>query len=101
MAEAADSAITFDMGHANASPFVQAGGSLHAFYDLIKTRIANVHVYALETPDGRHLPLDTLAAHQPALDALLASGQRAWVLELSNTGDLEHTRRTLQPYDAG
>lgn len=98
MAEAAGCAITFDLGHACASPFVKGGGTLEAFLDVIMGKIANVHVYALETPEGRHMPLETLADHRTALEALLAHGHRTWVLELSDTEDLALTRRTLQEY---
>ncbi|OFX31638.1 MAG: hypothetical protein A2Z07_08715 [Armatimonadetes bacterium RBG_16_67_12] len=95
MAEAAGSAITLDLGHANASPFVQAAGTLEAFFTVIKERVANVHVYAIETPDGRHLPLTGLQAHGRVLEALLAYGPRTWVLELSSREDIEATRQTV------
>jgi sugar phosphate isomerase/epimerase len=98
MAEAAGSAITLDLGHANASPFVQNGGTLEAFTETVISRIANVHVYAIETPDGRHRPLDALNGHGRALDRLLAHGRHRWVLELSSRDDLAVTRRTLEPY---
>jgi hypothetical protein len=64
-------------------------------------RVANVHVYALETPEGRHEPLETLNGHGRALDRLLTHERRTWVLELSNTEDLATTRRTLEPYRVG
>jgi sugar phosphate isomerase/epimerase len=98
MAEAADSSVTLDLGHANASPFVRDGGTLEAFAGAIMKRVANVHVYALETPDGRHQPLETLDGYRPVLDRLLAHGRRTWVLELSNPEDLATTRRALGPY---
>lgn len=101
MAEAANSAITLDLGHANASPFLQEGGTLEAFHSVIKERVANVHIYEIETPDGRHMPLEGLIRHGPALDALLARGPRTWVLELSNPEDLAQTRGVLQPYNTG
>jgi len=99
MAEAANSAITLDLGHAHASAFVQNGGPLEAFHAVIKQRVANVHVYEIETPEGVHIPLEGLARHGPAFDALLAQGQRIWVLELSNPADLAQTRRALEPYE--
>ncbi len=99
MAEAANSAITLDLGHAHASVFVQDGGTVEDFYSVIRTRVANVHVYEIETPEGRHIPLEELARHVPVLDALLAHGQRTWVLELSNPEDLEQTRLALRPYE--
>jgi sugar phosphate isomerase/epimerase len=98
MAEAADSAITLDLGHASASPFVRDGGTLEAFADAVMARIANVHVYALETPDGRHQPLERLDGHGPALERLLAHDRHTWVLELSNPDDLAATRRTVERY---
>lgn len=99
MAEAANSAITLDLGHAHAGAFVQDGGTIEAFFSVIKARVANVHVYAIETPEGYHVPLEDLTRHGPALDALLAQGQRTWVLELSNAEDLAQTRQVLQSYD--
>lgn len=101
MAEATGSAITFDLGHAGASPFVREGGTLEAFHAVVGKRIANVHVYEIETPDGRHLPLEDTAGCGPTLDALLAGGHRTWVLELSTRDDLEQTRRALQAYEQG
>jgi sugar phosphate isomerase/epimerase len=101
MAEAANSSITLDLGHANASPFVRDGGTLEAFAGIVMARVANVHVYALETPEGRHEPLETLNGHGRALDRLLTHERRTWVLELSNTEDLATTRRTLEPYRVG
>jgi hypothetical protein len=101
MAEAANSGVTLDLGHANASPFVREGGTLESFADVVMARVANVHVYAIETPEGRHEPLDTLNGHGRALDRLLAHARRTWVLELSNTEDLATTRRTLERYQAG
>ncbi len=99
MAEAANSAITLDLGHAHAGAFVQDGGTLEAFHSVIKGRVANVHVYGIETPEGRHIPLEELTRHRSALDALVAHGPRTWVLELSNPEDLARTRQALQPYD--
>jgi sugar phosphate isomerase/epimerase len=100
MTEAANSAITLDVDHANASPFVQDGGTLEAFHSVIKERVANVHIYEIETPDGRHIPLEGLTRHGPVLGALLEQGPRTWVLELANAEDLEKTRRALKPYEA-
>lgn len=105
MTEAAGASITFDMGHAGASQFTRSGGTLEEFYGIIRGRVANAHVYALETPEGRHLPLEARllgagAQHRTVLDALLADGIRTWVLELSNLEDLEQTRRALEPYDS-
>jgi len=100
MAEAAGSAITLDLGHAGASPFVQSGGTLEAFYATVSSRVANVHVYALETQDGRHLPLESLETHRGVLDAMVAEGRHPWVLELSSIEDLTTTQGTLQAYAA-
>ncbi|MDP2956774.1 MAG: TIM barrel protein, partial [Longimicrobiales bacterium] len=101
MAEAAGCAITFDLGHAGASPFVREGGTLEAFRAVVGQRVANVHVYEIETPDGRHLPLEDTAGHDPTLDALLAGGLHTWVLELSTREDLEQTRAALRAYEQG
>ncbi len=101
MAEAAGCAITFDLGHASASPFVREGGALEAFCAVVGPRVANVHVYEIETPDGRHLPLEEAARHGPTLDALLAAGHSTWVLELSTPEDLEQTRQALRAYEQG
>lgn len=101
MAEAAGSAITLDLGHAGASPFVREGGTLEAFHAALGPRIANAHVYQIETPDGRHLPLEDTVGHGPTLDALLAGGLHTWVLELSTREDLEQTRQALRAYEQG
>jgi sugar phosphate isomerase/epimerase len=99
MAEAANCAVTLDLGHARASEFVQNGGTLEAFHAVVGQRVANVHVYQIETPEGRHLPLEGVADHGPTLDALLSHGAHVWVLELSNLQDLEQTRLALRAYE--
>jgi len=101
MAEAAGCAITFDLGHAAASPYIQEGGTLEAFHAVIRPRITNAHIYKIETPDGQHLPLEDAGCHGPTLDALLAGGHHIWVLELSAREDLEQTRRALRAYEQG
>lgn len=101
IAEASGASITFDLGHAGASRFARSGGTLEEFYGVIRGRVANAHVYALETPEGRHLPLEAGTGHRAVLDLLLADGLRTWVLELSSVEDLERTRHAMEHLASG
>jgi hypothetical protein len=47
-------------------------------------RIANLHVYEVETPEGIHAEPSSLDNIRPALELALDVGAAWWVIELDN-----------------
>ncbi len=93
--------VTFDLGHAHGSAWVQAGrGSVVDFLKSIPTRIVAGHLYLSETGDA-HVPPAEVADVAAALDGLSAAGCNWWVLELHRRDALEQTRRVVDQYLAG
>ncbi len=93
--------VTFDLGHAHGSAWVQAGrGSVVDFLKSIPTRIVAGHLYLTETGDS-HVPPAEVADVAAALDGLRAAGCDWWVLELHRRDTLEQTRRIVDQYLAG
>ncbi len=93
--------VTFDLGHAHGSAWVQQGrGSVVEFLRSIPTRIVAGHLYLTETGDS-HVPPSQVADVAAALDGLRAAGCDWWVLELHTRETLEQTRRVVDQYLAG
>lgn len=93
--------VTFDLGHAQGSAWVQAGrGSVVDVLKSIPTRIVAGHLYLTETGDA-HVPPAAVADVAAALDGLRAAGCDWWVLELHTRDTLEQTRRVVDEYLAG
>lgn len=90
--------VTFDLGHANGSAWVQAGrGSVVDFLNSVPTPILAAHVYGIERNDAHFVP-EKLGDIGPALDGLLAKGCDFWVLELHTPETLERTRKVVDEY---
>ncbi len=50
LVEASGSMVTFDIGHARASPFISSGDyTLQEFLESVENRIRNLHVYEIES----------------------------------------------------
>lgn len=93
--------VTFDLGHAHGSAWVQHGrGSVVEFLKSIPTRIVAGHLYLTETGDT-HVPPGEVTDVAAALDGLCAAGCDWWVLELHSRETLEQTRRVVDQYLAG
>ncbi len=93
--------VTFDLGHAHGSAWVQQGrGSVVEFLRSIPTRIVAGHLYLTETGDS-HVPPSEVADMAATLDGLRAAGCDWWVLELHTRETLEQTRRVVDHYLAG
>jgi len=90
--------VTFDLGHAHGSAWVQEGrGSVVEFLRSIPTPILATHIYFTERNDAHFVP-EKLADIGPALDGLVAAGCDFWVLELHTSETLEQTRRIVDEY---
>lgn len=96
--EATGAPVTFDLGHAHGSAWVQEGrGSVVEFLRSIPTPILATHIYYTERNDSHFVP-EKLADIGPALDALCERGCDFWVLELHTPATLEQTRRIVDEY---
>jgi len=90
--------VTFDLGHANGSAWVQAGrGSVVDFLASVPTPVVAAHVYLIERNDAHFVP-EKLGDIAPALDGLVARGCDFWVLELHTPETLERTRKVVDEY---
>jgi sugar phosphate isomerase/epimerase len=90
--------VTFDLGHANGSAWVQAGrGSVVDFLNSVPTPVLAAHVYFIERNDAHFVP-EKLGDIGPALDGLVARGCDFWVLELHTQETLERTRKVVDEY---
>jgi len=90
--------VTFDLGHAHGSAWVQDGrGSVVEFLRSIPTPILATHIYYTERNDAHFVP-EKLADIGPALEGLVAAGCDFWVLELHTPETLEQTRRIVDEY---
>ena len=93
--------VTFDLGHAHGSAWVQAGrGSVVEFLQSIPTPVRAAHIYFTERNDAHFVP-EKLGDIGPALDGLVAAGCDFWVLELHTPETLAQTRRVVDEYLAG
>jgi sugar phosphate isomerase/epimerase len=96
--EATGAPVTFDLGHAHGSAWVQNGrGSVVEFLRSIPTPILATHIYWTEHNDTHFVP-EKLSDIAPALDALVAAVCDFWVLELHTQETLEQTRRIVDEY---
>jgi sugar phosphate isomerase/epimerase len=90
--------VTFDLGHAHGSAWVQSGrGSVVDFLKSIPTPILAGHLYFTERDDS-HVPPAEVADVAAALDGLRGAGCDWWVLELHTRDTLEQTRRVVDEY---
>jgi len=96
--QATGAPVTFDLGHANGSAWVQAGrGSVVDFLNSVPTPVLAAHVYCIERNDAHFVP-EKLSDIGPALDGLVARGCDFWVLELHTQETLERTRKVVDEY---
>jgi sugar phosphate isomerase/epimerase len=90
--------VTFDLGHAHGSAWVQEGrGSVVEFLNSIPTPVVAAHIYFTERNDAHFVP-EKLGDIAPALDGLAARGCDFWVLELHTQPTLEQTRKIVDEY---
>lgn len=90
--------VTFDLGHAHGSAWVQAGrGSVADFLKSLPAPILAGHLYFTERDDSHFAPAEVGDVAE-ALDGLLEAGCDFWVLELHTRETLEQTRRVVDEY---
>lgn len=90
--------VTFDLGHAHGSAWVEEGrGSVADFLKSIPTPILAAHLYFTERNDSHFAPTE-VADVAAALDGLREAGCDFWVLELHTRETLEQTRRVVDEY---
>jgi sugar phosphate isomerase/epimerase len=102
--EKTNARITFDIGHANACPWVVNGrGTGVDFLHRIASRVINAHIYEIEKIDrstGRpyHAVPENLDFIGPLLSALARTRCDWWLIELTSQEDVHHTRSLLQAF---
>ncbi len=107
MIVATGAAATFDLGHANASPWVLEGrGTSVDFLRMIAPHVMNAHVYEVEKIDPAtgvpyHVAPQNLDKIEPLLRGLLGTRCDWWLIELPDPGDVNHSRELLQSFLEG
>lgn len=90
--------VTFDLGHAHGSAWVQSGrGSVADFLKSLPAPILAGHLYFTERNDS-HVPPASVGDIAAAMDALCEAGCDFWILELHTRETLEQTRRIVDQY---
>jgi sugar phosphate isomerase/epimerase len=95
---------TFDLGHANACPWVAEGnGTAVDFLLAFADRVINAHVYEIEQIHPQtHEPYHQFPSDLSRIEPLLAelTGRRCdwWLIELSRIEEVEHTRVLLTEF---
>ncbi len=104
MLEKSGATGTFDLGHANACPWVEQGcGSSMDFLGYVIDRIRNAHVYEIELTDpetglGYHVAPENLDRNRPLLKALRGSGCDWWLIELNVPQDVDRSLQLLRDF---
>ncbi len=98
LVERSGASVTFDVGHANSSPF--APHRLE-FLRRVAGRVTNAHIYEAEAERLGHVAPTDLDAIQPLLDALLATPCDWWLIELADRAEMERVRALLRGYLGG
>ncbi|HEX7715479.1 MAG TPA: TIM barrel protein [Bacillota bacterium] len=92
-----DAMVTLDVGHARA--FLKASQSKLSLEEYVKPyadRIRNLHLYEIESVEGRHMPPDNLGAIRDITRWALNHGIDWWVIELSGYDEALHTKALLE-----
>lgn len=97
LAEESGAMVTLDLGHARASRRLKEGvDTLESFIHPFAGRIRNIHLYEIETPDGRHMEPENLDNLRPVLRWALSAGVNWWVLELSSYEQILRCKSLLE-----
>ena len=96
-AEAADSALTLDIGHALSSQMVhEKTMSMDEIVDLFTPRIVEAHYYEKET--DRHYPPKDMRLLGPVVDHLVQTPCNWWTIELEDLQDIDRTVELTRNY---
>jgi len=96
--------VTFDLGHANSSPWVlRKEGESVEFLKSVATYIVNAHIYAKEeieekTGEPFHVPPETLDSISPLLSALIGTKCNWWLIELKIKEQVDKTLSLLRSF---
>lgn len=104
MIEGSSAGVTFDIGHANACPWVlnEQGTSID-FLRTFSSHIINAHIYEIEKIDDKtlepyHVAPQRLDFIRPLLSELLGTRCDWWLIELKEKEEVDHTRSLLQSF---
>jgi sugar phosphate isomerase/epimerase len=97
LAATSGAGVTLDIGHARGClARAQNRRGLKEYIAPYLHRIQNLHVYEIESPEGRHLEPTNLEALRPLLNDLLRQGITWWVIELKDNAAIMRTKRLLE-----
>ncbi len=96
LAEASDAAVTLDIGHARATLRADHSEiSLEEYVQPFAGRIRDLHLYEIESVEGKHIAPENLDAIRPILRWALQQGVDWWVIELTSYDEILRTQRML------
>lgn len=91
--------VTFDIGHAKASPYILSGDyTLEEFLKPVGDKVRNLHVYEIESKQGEHVEPTNLDSIGPVLDWALSMGITWWVLELSDMDSMVRCKNLIESH---
>lgn len=97
LANTSGAMVTLDIGHARATLRAdQRVISLEEYVRPYEDRIRNLHLYEIETSDGRHVEPENLDAIKGILQWALAKKIDWWVIELSNPDAMVRTKELIK-----
>lgn len=104
MIEESSAGVTFDIGHANACPWVMNNqGTSMDFLRTFSSHVINAHIYEIEKIDDKtlvpyHVAPQRLDFIRPLLSELLGTKCDWWLIELKEKEEVNHTRTLLQAF---
>lgn len=97
LVETSGAMLTLDIGHARAClARAQSRLSVKDYIAPYVERIRDIHLYEIESPDGRHLEPLNLERIGPILNYLLEQGITWWVIELKDNAAIIRTKQLLE-----
>jgi sugar phosphate isomerase/epimerase len=97
LVEATGAGITLDIGHARAAlKFADSKLSVAEYAEPFAKSIQNVHLYEIESVEGRHIEPENLDVIRPTINWLLDKGILWWVIELTQYETMLNTKRMLE-----
>ncbi len=96
LVEKSGAMVTLDTGHARGSRRILDGlDTLESFIQPFSQRIRNIHLYEIETADGRHHEPENLDNLRTVLNWALSSGINWWVIELTSYDQMLRCKKLL------
>jgi sugar phosphate isomerase/epimerase len=89
--------MTFDLGHCVASEAVRTGGKrMTEILDGLAQFIVQVHLYGIETEDGRHAVWRELEPVKPALRHLAQIPSCWWILDVDEVTEAAQIKQQIE-----